>query len=130
MMPMGQAQSVPLESTTFHAYSHVSLVFIQTILATEIIGLAAYSGIQCRLFGDIGATMGILYHLFVGGRFTVFPEYLISAQGWQDGLFHNIVTQIKQCEDNEISHPPMMKQRMRFVNFSVFKMLPSIGGLI
>lgn len=64
--------------------------------------------------------MGILYHLFVGGRFTVFPEHFVRAQGWEDGLFHNIVAQIKQCEDDEISHIPMMKQGMGFVNYRCF----------
>ena len=86
-------------------------------MAAKVIGLSSNGGSQGRFFGYIGLTEGVLNHFFVSSSGLMVPlELLIRAQERKDGLFQNVVAEIDQCEEDEISHVPMMKQRKTFVN--------------
>jgi len=55
------------------------------------------------------------------------PELLIHAQGRKEGLFQNKIAEIDQCEEDEISHNLMMKQRRTFVNLPYPHIIHAVG---
>lgn len=50
------------------------------------------------------------------------PLYLlIHAQGRKEGLFQNKIAEIEQCEEDKISHVPMMIQKEEVCQFSLYR---------
>ncbi len=71
-------------------------IFVTALCRTEVVGVAFYLTLDRIFFRDIGATLGILNHVFAAGCF------FSGGGGWfQQGLFDDLEYRIHQKADNQ-----------------------------